>query len=404
MLGLVLLCLWGPQCRAQEVKLLGRNVQVHGFASQGFIYTNQNNWLTMNTSEGSGTATEMGLNASSQLTDRFRVGAQVYDRNLGELGQWHPTLDWAVADYRFKDWFGIRAGKVKTILGLFNDSQDLDFLRVFALLPQGIYPTDLRDTTIAHDGGDIYGNISLGNKHGSLIYTAYAGYRNDSVYSGYPYMLKPLGIDFDSLGGLQYGGDLRWITPLNGLLIGLSRMNQEIAGKGTLVSQWNPVPGPIPYRITTTAFWTNQFYGEYSWHKLQLDSEYRRCFNDVPTMPGSSVSTDARAWYLSGSYRVHKRIQLGSYYSHYSFTTVSQGPVALLWPSQSDTSSPKNHIYDKVFAARFDLNRFIFVKAEGHFIDGYGLGAYPDGFYMQQNPLGFQQYTNALVLKTGFHF
>jgi hypothetical protein len=217
-------------------------------------------------------------------------------------------------------------------------------------------------------------------------------------------MLKPLGIDFDSLGGLQYGADFRWITPVNGLLVGVSRMNQEITGKGTLTSQLNPVPGPMPYQIRTTAFWTNQFYGEYSWHKLQLDSEYRRCFNDVPTMPGSSVATDARAWYVSGSYRGHKRIQVGSYYSRYSFTTVSQGPVALFWPSQSDTSSPKNHIYDKVVAVRFDLNRFIFVKAEGHFIDGYGLGAYPDGFYMQQNPLGFQQYTNALVLKTGFHF
>jgi hypothetical protein len=36
----------------------------------------------------------MGLNASSQLTDKFRIGAQVYDRNLGQLGQWHPSLDW----------------------------------------------------------------------------------------------------------------------------------------------------------------------------------------------------------------------------------------------------------------------------------------------------------------------
>jgi len=55
--------------------------------------------------------------------------AQVYDRNLGQLGQWHPSLDWAVADYNFKNWFGIRAGKVKTTMGWCND---LARLRAFA--------------------------------------------------------------------------------------------------------------------------------------------------------------------------------------------------------------------------------------------------------------------------------
>ena len=41
---------------AQEFKVLDRTVQVHGFASQGFVYTDQNNWLTMNTSQGSAAA------------------------------------------------------------------------------------------------------------------------------------------------------------------------------------------------------------------------------------------------------------------------------------------------------------------------------------------------------------
>jgi hypothetical protein len=107
---------------------------------------------------------------------------------LGHLGQWHPSLDWAVADYRFTNWFGVRAGKVKTTLGLYNDSQDLDFLHVFAVLPQSVYSTDLRDTTIAHAGGDIYGTIPLRHRLGDLSYTVYAGHRSDSIYSGYPYL------------------------------------------------------------------------------------------------------------------------------------------------------------------------------------------------------------------------
>jgi hypothetical protein len=154
----------------------------------------------MNTSRAAAPLPTSAFNMSSQITDKLRIGAQGYDRNLGQLGQYHPSLDWAVVDYRFKSWFGVRGGKVKTTLGLYTDTQDEDFLRVFALLPQSVYPTDLRDATIAHLGGDIYGDtVSLRHKLGDLSYTAYAGHRSDSIYSGYPYYLSSLGAHIKSL-------------------------------------------------------------------------------------------------------------------------------------------------------------------------------------------------------------
>ena len=72
--------------QAQDFKLFDREVQIHGFASQGFVYTNTNNWLTMNSSQGSGAFTDFGFNVSTNVTDKLRVGAQFYDRNLGRLG------------------------------------------------------------------------------------------------------------------------------------------------------------------------------------------------------------------------------------------------------------------------------------------------------------------------------
>src|SRR5215813_10089275 len=114
---LVCLCVSQIPLHGQDFKLFDRDVQIHGFASQGFVHTNDNNWLTMNTSNfGSGEFTDFGANASMQINDKFRIGAQFYDRNLGQLGRWHPSLDWAVASYRFKPWFGIRGGKVKTVV------------------------------------------------------------------------------------------------------------------------------------------------------------------------------------------------------------------------------------------------------------------------------------------------
>src|SRR6266704_1281591 len=140
-----------------DFRIHDRQVQVHSFGSQGFGYSNDNNYLTMKTSQGSFAMTDVGVNVSTQVTDKLHLGAQFYDHNVGNLGRWEPQLDWATVDYRFRDWLGFRGGKVKTVLGLFNDTRDLDFLHTFALLPQSVYPTDLRDATIAHLGGDIYG-------------------------------------------------------------------------------------------------------------------------------------------------------------------------------------------------------------------------------------------------------
>jgi hypothetical protein len=410
MVGLALLCACLCVCpatlRAQEFKLFDRTVQVHGYVSQGFVYTFGNNWLTMNTLNGSVAMTDFGLNMSSQITDKLRIGAQGYDRDLGQLGQYHPSLDWAFADYRFKSWFGIRAGKVKTTLGLFTDTQDEDFLRVFALLPQSVYPADLRDATIAHVGGDLYGDISLKHKLGDLSYTVYAGHRSDSIYSGYPYLLSQYNVQITSLAGLQYGADLRWRTPLKGLLVGASRLDQDITGKGSGLDFFDLAEGIVPYSEFSKSDWTNQFYGEFVVGKLRIDAEYRRYLRDQLIYGGTSEdSADVRGWYVSGAYRIFKRLQVGSYYSRYSITNVYGGIAAAAGiPNELDTSLPANHIYDKVITARVDLKRFWNLKIEGHFMNGYGSSDYPDGFYPQVNPQGFKPDTEALVLKTGVNF
>lgn len=376
---------------AQEVRVLDRTVQFHGFASQGFVYTTQNNWLTMRTASGSFAMTDMGANVSTALTDKLRIGAQVYDRNMGQLGQWHPTLDWAYADYRFTDWFGIRAGKVKTVSGLYNDTQDMDFLRTFALLPQGVYPTNIREVTIAHKGGDIYGHITLGRRAGSLMYTAFAGERDDSRYGGYFYLEQtpPPVLILNSISALQYGGDLRWNTPVKGLLVGVSRFSESNQGDGT----FNPGPGFMPFTQSSKADWNNQFYGQYIRGRFELDAEYRRSWIDEHIYSGlEEIQTNAKAWYLAGSYRVVKWMQVGSYYSSLDV----HAPL---------NNNESGHIHDTDVTVRFDANRYLNFKLEGHFIDGIGLpGIYPGGFYSADNPNGVNPRTTAVVLKTNFNF
>src|ERR1700723_667067 len=151
-------------------------IAVHGFVSQGFLFSSSNNYLTMKSSDGSLQWTDGAVNISDSLGDNLHVGIQLHMYQLGEFGGSNLQVDWASGDYRINDHFGIRAGKVKTVLGLFNDSQDVDAIFLWTLLPQCSYPVDNKSFFLAHLGGEVYGGFSLGSRAGKLEYHGYAGY------------------------------------------------------------------------------------------------------------------------------------------------------------------------------------------------------------------------------------
>jgi hypothetical protein len=366
--------------RAQftEFKVEGRPVQIHGFASQGFALSDGNNYLTMKTGAGSFSFTDFGVNISAQLTGKFRVGAQLYDRNIGHLGQWRPEVDWATGDYKFTDWLGLRAGKVKTVLGLYNDTQDMEFLHTWAILPQSMYPLDLRSSTIAHVGADLYGDISL-KRLGSLSYTAYTGFQPTDRYGGWFYGFKEYGINLTKLNGRLEGGDLRWKTPLAGFLAGTSYINQDLHAQATILSR--------SYSVSSTHDETSQFYVQYVRDRLRVDGEYRRNLLDLV-----GLTMDSRSLYGSASYRVAKRLELGTYYSQFYLDL------------RANVNGPSSHIFEKVATARLDLTSHWDLKVEGHFMHGYAASDAFRGFYAQDNPQGLKPVTNLLVIRTGVQF
>jgi len=132
-LPLVILGLCTSALFAQDLE----NLQIHGFATQGFLFTTNNNYLTMKSSSGSLQWTEGALNVTAPLSERLRVGMQLHMYQMGELGGPNVLVDWALGDYKVSDQLGFRGGKVKVPMGLFNDSQDVDSLFVWTLLPQG---------------------------------------------------------------------------------------------------------------------------------------------------------------------------------------------------------------------------------------------------------------------------
>jgi hypothetical protein len=391
-----LVCTASLTARAQEFRVFNRSVQVHGSLSQGFAYSNDNNFLTMKTSDGSPAFTDGALNLSTSITDKFHVAAQAYDRKVGQLDDFRPQLDFAYGDYRFVSWFGVRAGQVKTPLGLYNDTQDADFLHTWALLPQGVYPLDLRSTMLSHTGVDIYGRIPL-KKAGKLAYAAYAGERSFDNRGGYYIFSSDLGMPITSASGRVTGWDLRWTTPLKGLTLGSSWIDMTQNRDGSYSQAM--FPPHTAYKATSAPERTTVGYGDFQRGKWDFAGEYRAedyWLSILTPSFGNSVflwNGSNESWFLAGSVHAMKRLSLGVYHSNFHVDVPAD-------PANKAT----NHIYDEVATARLDLNRFWTVKAEEHFMDGYGDLYSAHGFYERSNPNGFKPRTDMLMLRTSFFF
>lgn len=374
MLLLLLLCICAGSLRAQDLS----GIEIHGFATQGFLYSSHNNYLSMQSSSGSLQWTDGAISVTDSLTDNLRVGIQLHMYQLGELGGPNIQIDWASGDYRVNDRLGFRAGKVKTPLGLFNDSQDVDSIFLWILLPQGSYPIDNKSFYLSHLGGEVYGNLALGSRAGKLQYRGYAGQVYLDLNGGYNKESSDGGLVFTSApGGKVYGGDLRWQAPLKGLIIGSSALVQALDGKAPNGSEHVP-----PFLVHTE-------YAQFERGKFYFAGEYKRSPPNLIVTFGPAmipIPLDVRSWFVMGSYRLAKKFQMGAYYSHEV--------------NKADTTSlPVHYSKDWVVSGRYDFNSYFYGKIEGHFLHGTGLG-----YYTSTNPNGLKPNSNMLAAKIGFSF
>jgi hypothetical protein len=358
------------------------NLQIHGFVTQGLLYSSNNNWYTTTSMNGNVQWTDGAISFTNPLTDKLRVGIQLHMYELGQLGGPNVDVDWASGDYRVAPWLGFRAGKVKTRVGLFNDSQDVDAVFLWSLLPEAVYPIDNKSFLLSHMGFDVYGTFDLGKQAGKLNYTGYAGYRDLDLHGGFvnEFAHAPFfNVYTNAPSGSVYGGDIRWQMPLRGATVGVSELVSRL--EGTCLTGNIIVPSNLLYA----------YYGQYERGKFYAAAEYRRwpytgsgiIFSTFPI----PIVEDLREWYVMTSYRVTNKLQVGTYYSHY------------LNAAAKDNSLPANYSKDWTISGRYDFNQYFYAKVEGHFVHGTALD-----YYTVTNPTGLKTNSNLLAAKIGFTF
>ena len=157
---------------------LALDYQVHGYAAQGFVYSDDNNFFGDST-HGSYNYYEAGLNASVQVHPKLIFAAQAAIRDAGISDDGTLRLDYALADYRFltsvDSSAGVRVGKVKNALGFFNETRDVIFTRPSILMPR-VYNDNQnqRSLVFTAPGAQLYGSKVFGRHELSLTGTVSA--------------------------------------------------------------------------------------------------------------------------------------------------------------------------------------------------------------------------------------
>jgi len=322
-------------------------LQVHGFISQGFLLTSANDYLARS-SKGSFEFTELGLNFTLPATDRLTLGLQIFSHALGPVGDYRATLDWYSLDYHWRDWLGIRAGRVKVPFGLYNDSSDIDSARTAILLPQSIYPAANRDFLLAQTGGELYGFKDLGVA-GGLDYRLYGGtiFLDVKQQAGSPFSVVDLNVPFVA------GGRMLWMPPVEGLRLGGSLQFLRLETHLLPASSSSSVAVNIPAMLWVASV-------EYTVRDLLFAAEYSRwrvrAESSNPAMFPETLTFSERAYALT-SYRLSSWLQAGAYYS-------------LLFPNVSQRGGPQGRQLDAALTLRFDVNAYWLIKLEGHYMHG----------------------------------
>lgn len=315
----ILICL-GMAANTGAVELSGG--ELHGFISQGYLNSSHNNFLSHDTEEGTFEYMEMGINFNKWITPRLSAGFQLFAKDLGKTENQEVKLDWAMLNYRWKPWLGVKAGRLKLNTGLYNESRDIDMVRPWALLPQSCYLEYFRDPSLSLDGAGLYGTLPAGVA-GDFSYEFQYGTQDlnpdrDGAMTRYIEDVttfiqdKTDDYDVDSRWCLN----LEWSTPLDGLVIGGAYTEADMTAKSHFLedtlggppmvdvsSVFDPASATTTVTTTVTTMGINAgdslkttfqewsqayYYIKYTWGNLELSGE---CFHQDQKQKNKISST-----------------------------------------------------------------------------------------------------------------
>jgi len=185
--------------------------------------------------------------------------------------------------------------------------------------------------------------------------------------------------------------DIRWHTPVEGLMIGGSFADQTQNLVLVLTTYYN-----LPLSAISNPDHRTAGYADYVHGKFHFNTEFRRANQlDSLFIQGATngiYNLQNKAWFGTVAYRLTKRLEIGAYNSRFYVDS-----------SSTPANTASNHIFDQTITARFDITKWMNLKIEEHFINGYGDTYSAHGFYAADNPSGLKPNTDMFVIRAGFY-
>lgn len=138
---------------------LTEKLDLHAFVSQGYVFSPEVGYGGEESLTGTFKYREAALNLSWHENDNLHFSAQAMYRELDESVN-EATIDFLLLDYLFYSGveanYGIRLGRIKNQIGLYNSSRDIPGAKPSITVPHGYFDS-VRDLEISTDGLEIYG-------------------------------------------------------------------------------------------------------------------------------------------------------------------------------------------------------------------------------------------------------
>lgn len=296
---IALLAIWAGQSIAFDNS---NSVQVHGFLSQGYFLSSDNNvYGNSSSSHGTHDLTEMGLNVSARPLKNVRVAMQGIYRHAGKVSD-EARIDFALIDFTLiehEDYrFGVRLGRVKNPLGFFNDTRDVAFTRPSVILPS-IYQERARDLFLSSDGGQLY--LDVNSSVGDFSFQFNTGKLKDN-----PKELEVGIFNSDLPGSLKsnpsYMGKLEFENTAGSTRLAFSYANVEMEYKpGAIFDLPN---GDVSFELLL--FSAQQQLGD-----LTLTAEYLRTHNSFTGFNPylADFEPTSESYYLQANYQLNQQLQ-----------------------------------------------------------------------------------------------
>ena len=339
---------------------LGDNAQIHGFASQAFTMTSDNQFFG-ETTDGSLGFTELGINGSYRPLPSLMLSAQALSRRAGEVDDGDIRLDYGFVDFTAlsnenRRW-GVRAGRMKNPYGLYNETRDVAFTRPTIFLPQGIYFEQVRPLVLSSDGLSAYGE-------------------ERTEYGNFSVQLNAVRLDADNTDT-----ELAFLSQKTA-----GHLENNISFVGQLLYNYDAdriraaislVDGTLDYKPASRDFLADGSIHitplvlslQYNAEDWSLTTEFLHewvDYNDFGAFfPDQSIT--AQSYYLQGSYRFYPGWEaLLRYDAFYPNKDDKNGDIL----AASGLPSSRGFATDWTVGLRWDLNAHAMVRAEYHRING----------------------------------